>query len=245
VCNRAEVDPNGCNRAEVDPNGCNCAEVDPNGCNRAEVDPNGCDRAPAVVRIFDEDEEEEEEVSLICKNSRHYRGNRGDSDISSPALFALVSLQELSIMDFDQALEEVVPEDMLSELTANDMMAVCSEILDMGLEVSRAVSRASSTLEGSLRCQDVGRDCPTHMEVTAAENPVLEDGVVSYRAPEGVAGSDPALVGSVSCNPAPEAVVGSDPALMGGASCNPAPEDVQVSSPSHTSMDVHVGSSPP
>jgi hypothetical protein len=52
-------------------------------------------------------------------------------------------------------------------------------------------------------------------------------------------------VGSVSCNPAPEAVVGSDPALMGGASCNPAPEDVQVSSPSHTSMDVHVGSSPP
>jgi hypothetical protein len=52
-----EVDPNGCNCAEVDPNGCNRAEVDPNGCNRAEVDPNGCDRAPAVVHIFDEDEE--------------------------------------------------------------------------------------------------------------------------------------------------------------------------------------------
>jgi hypothetical protein len=150
-----EVDPNGCDRAEVDPNG-NRAVVEPNGCNRAEVEPNVCDRAPAVVRIFDEDEEEEEEVPLIRKNSRHYRGSRGDSDIPSLALSALVSLQELPISDFDQALEEVVPEDMLSEPTADDMMAVCSEILDMGLEVSRAVSRASSTLEGSLRCQDVG-----------------------------------------------------------------------------------------
>jgi hypothetical protein len=143
---------------------------------------------------------------------------------------------------------------MLLELTADDMMAVCSEIPDMGLEVSRAVSHASLTLEGSLGCLDVGQDCPTHMEVTedplalevaAAENPVLEDGVGSYPAPEGVAGSDPALVGSASCNPAPMGVAGSDPALVGGASCNPAPEGVQVSSPSHTSMDVHVGSSPP
>ena len=46
---------------------------------------------------------------------------------------------------------------------------------------------------------------PSVLEVAAAENPVLEDGVGSYLAPEGV----------------------------------------QVSSPSHTSMDVHVGSSPP
>jgi hypothetical protein len=118
-------------------------------CDRVEVDPNGCDRAPTVVRIFDEDEEEEEEVPLIRKNSRHYKGSKGDSDIPSPALSALVSLQELSISDFDQALEDVVPEEMLSELTADDMMVVCCEIPDMGLEVSRAVSRASSTLEGS------------------------------------------------------------------------------------------------
>jgi hypothetical protein len=143
---------------------------------------------------------------------------------------------------------------MLSELTSDDMMVVCSKIPDMGLEVSRAVSRASSTLEGSLRCQDVGQDCPTHMEVTedpsvlevaAAENPVLEDGVGSYLAPKGIAGSDPALVGSSSCNLAPGGIAGNDPALVGGASCNLAPEGVQVSSPSHTSMDVHVGSSPP
>jgi hypothetical protein len=229
-----EVDPSGCNRAEVDPNGCNRAEVDPNGCNRAKVDPNGCDCAPTVVHIFDKYEEEEEEVPLIHKNSRHYRGSKGDSDIPSPALSALVSLQELSITDFDKALEDVVPEDMLSESTADDMMDVCSEIPDMGLEVSWAVYRASSTLEGSLRCQDVGQDCPTHMEVTEdpsalevaiAENPAPEGGAGSYLVPEGVAGSDPALVGS--------------------ASCDPAPEGVQVSSPSHTSMDVHVGSSPP
>jgi hypothetical protein len=143
---------------------------------------------------------------------------------------------------------------MLSEPTADDMMVVCSEILDMGLEVSRAVSRASSTLEDSLRCQDVGQDCPTHMEVTedpsalevaAVENLAPDGGAGSNPAPKGVAGSDPALVGSASCNLAPEGVVGSDPALVGGASCNSAPKGVQVSSPSHTSMDVHVGSSPP
>jgi hypothetical protein len=160
----------------------------------------------------------------------------------------------LSITDFDRALEDVVPEDMLSEPTAGDMMDVCSEIPYVGLEVSRAVSHASSTLEGSLRCQEVGQDCPTPMEVTedpsalevaVVENPAPEGGAGSYPAPEGVAGSDPALVGSASCNPALDGVASNDTAMVGGASYNPAPEGVQVSSPSHTSMDVHVGSPPP
>jgi hypothetical protein len=53
--------------------------------------------------LFDEDEEEE--VPLIHKNSRHYRGSDGGSDIPSQALSALISLQGLSISDFDQALE--------------------------------------------------------------------------------------------------------------------------------------------
>jgi hypothetical protein len=87
-----EVDPNGCDRAPVDPNGCVPVEADPNGCDPVETDPNGCDPAPSFVRIFYEDEEEEEEIPLIRKNSRRYRGNRGDSDIPSPALSALVSL---------------------------------------------------------------------------------------------------------------------------------------------------------
>jgi hypothetical protein len=146
----AEVDPNGCDRAPTDPNGCNPAEVDPNGCNPVAAEPNGCDPAPSFVRNFGE--EEEEEVPLIHKNSRRYRGSRGDSDIPSLALSALVSLQELSITDFDQALEDVVPEDMLSEPTDGDMMDVFSDIPDVGLEVSRAASRASSTLEGGLQC---------------------------------------------------------------------------------------------
>jgi hypothetical protein len=91
---------------------------------------------PFIVHIVDEDEEEEDEVPLIRKNSRRYRVSGGSSDIPSPALSALVGLQELSIANFDQALEDVVPEDLLSEPTDGDMMDVCSDILDVGLEVS-------------------------------------------------------------------------------------------------------------
>jgi hypothetical protein len=132
-----------------------------------KVDAKGRDRARAAAFIFyEEEEEEEEEDPLIRKNSRRYRGSEGGSDIPSPALSALVSFQGLSISDFDQALEDVVPEDMLSEPTADDVMVVCSEVPGDGLGVSQAVSRASSTLEGSLRCQDAGLCHLTPMEVT-------------------------------------------------------------------------------
>jgi hypothetical protein len=123
---------------------------------------------------------------------------------------------------------------MLSEPTADDVMVVCSEVPDGGLEVSRAVSRTLLTLEGSLQCQDTGPSHLTPMEVTE-EPSALEVDTAEDLAPEGGAGS----------YPAPEGVAGSDPALVGSASYNPAPEGVQVGSPSHTSMDVHVGSSPP
>jgi hypothetical protein len=127
----------------------------------------------------------------------------------------------LSISDFDQALEEVVPEDMLLEQTIDDVMVVCSDVPDGGLEVSQAVSRASSTLVGSLQCQGAGLNRPTPME--AMEEPsALEVATAEDPAPEGGAGS----------YPAPEGVVGSDPALVGSASCNPALDGVQVSSPS-------------
>jgi hypothetical protein len=66
---------------------------------------------------------------------------------------------------------------------------------------------------------------PSALEVAAAENPVPKDGASIYPAPEGVAGNDPARVGS--------------------ASYDPASEGVRAGSPSHTSMDVHVGSSSP
>jgi hypothetical protein len=253
------VDPNGCDPAEAEPNGCDLDDADLNGCDPARADPNGCDPARAdpngcIVRIVDEDEEEEEEIPLIQKNSQCYIVSGESSDIPSPALSALVGLQELSLANFDQALEDVVPEDLLSEPTDGGMMDVCSDVPDVGLELPRAASRASSTLECSLQGQEAGQGCsipmevtenPSALEVAVVENPVLKDGASGYPAPEGVAGNDPAWVGSASCNPAPEGVAGGDPALMGSAGCDPTPEGVRAGSPSHTSMDVHVGSSPP
>jgi hypothetical protein len=87
---------------------------------------------PHIVHVVDEDEEEEEEVPLVRKNYRHYRVSGGSSDIPSPALSALVGLQELSIANFDQALEDVVPEDMLSEPANGDMMDICFDIPEVG-----------------------------------------------------------------------------------------------------------------
>jgi uncharacterized protein YjbI with pentapeptide repeats len=144
-CDLDDAEPTGCVLARADPNGCDLDDADPNGCNPARADPNGC-----VVRIVDEDEEEEEEIPLIRKNSQRYLVSGESSDIPSPALSALVGLQELSIVNFDQALEDMVPEDLLSEPTDGGMMDVCTDIPDVGLELSRAVSRASSTLECGL-----------------------------------------------------------------------------------------------
>jgi hypothetical protein len=169
--------------------------------------------------LFDEDEEEEEEeIPLIRKNNRHYRGSDGSSDIPSQALSALINLQGLSISDFDQALEEVVPKDILSEPHEADIPTICSEVPEGGLslhdstrqEVIRVVSRASSTLEGSLPCKGVDLSHPAPMDVvegpSAVEEPAIE-------------------------NPAPK----------GGADGGPAPEGVGVGSLSTASMDVHIG----
>jgi hypothetical protein len=95
-CDLADADPNGCNPADADPNGCDLDDADPNGCNPTDANPNGC-----VVRIVDEDEEEEEEIPLIRKSNWRYLVSGGSSDIPSPALSALVGLQELSIANFD------------------------------------------------------------------------------------------------------------------------------------------------
>jgi hypothetical protein len=233
------ADPNGCAPADADPNGCDLDDTEPSGCNSARADPNGCNPARADpkrhdVRIIDEDEEEEEEIPLIRKNSRRYIVSGESSGVPSPALSALVGLQELSLANFDQTLEDMVPEDLLFEPIDGGMMEVCADMPDVGLELSRAASRASSTLERGLKSQEADLNCsvpmevvenPSALEVAATENPVPEDGAGVYPAPEGVAGDDPARVGS--------------------ASYDPAPEGVRAGSPSHTSMDVHVGSSPP
>jgi hypothetical protein len=128
----------------------------------------------------------------------------------------------------------MVPEDLLSEPIDGGMMEVCADMSDVGLESSRAASRASSTLERGLKSQEADLNCsvsmevvenPSALEVATTENLFPKDGASVYPAPEGVAGNDPARVGS--------------------ASYDPAPEGVRAGSPSHTSMDVHVRSSPP
>jgi hypothetical protein len=214
-----------------------------------DADPNGC-----AVCVADENEEEEEdEIPLTRKNSRRYVASGGSSGVPSPALSALISLQELSLANFDQTLEDMVPEDLLSEPADGDAMDVCADVFDAGLWSSRAASRASSTLECGLEGQETDLDCPAPMEVTegpsalevaAAENLALKDGVHAYPAPDGVAGDDSARVGSASCDPAPEGIAGDDPTRMGSANYDPAPEGVRAGSPSCTSMDVHVGSPP-
>jgi hypothetical protein len=181
----------------------------------------GCDDAQAAGCMLDEEDEEEEEIPLIRKNSRHYRGSDGGNDIPTQALSALVSLQGLSISDFDQALEEVIPEDILSEPPEAINPTVCSEVPDDGLlphdsagqEVTRVVSHASSTLEGGLLCENADPSHPAPMDV-AEESSALEVAPAEGPAPEGGAGRDPA------------------------------PEGIGVGSLSVASMDVHVGSPP-
>jgi hypothetical protein len=204
----AEADPNECDPTAVDPNGCDLDDIEPDRCDLAKADPNGC-----TVHVVDEGEEGEDEIPLIRKNSRRYLASGESSGVPSPALSALIGLQELSLANFDQTLEDMVPEDLLSE-PADGGMDVCTDVPDAGLELSRAASRASSTLERGLEGQEAGLDCtaptevtegPSALEVAVAENSTLKDGAGAY----------------------------------------PAPEGVRVGSPSHTSMDVHVGSSPP
>jgi hypothetical protein len=159
----------------------------------------------------------------------------------------------LSLANFDQTLEDMVPEDLLSEPADGDAMDVCADVFDTGLGSSRAASRASSTLERGLEGQETDLDRlapmevtegPSALEVAAVENLALKDGVDTYPTPEGVAGDDSARVGSVSRDPAPEGIVRDDPAQVGSANYDPAPEGVRAGSPSCTSMDVHAGSPP-
>jgi hypothetical protein len=234
---------------DADPNGGAPPVAEPNGCAPPAADPNGC-----VVCVADEnDGEEEDEVPLTRKNSRQYVASGESSGVPSPALSALIDLQELSLANFDQTLEDMVPEDLLLEPADDGVMEVCADVLDAGLGSSRAASRASSTLERGLEGQETDLDRlapmeviegPSALEVATAENLVLKDGADTCPAPEDVVGDDSARVGDASHCPAPEGTAGDDPAQAGSANYSPAPEGVQAGSPSCTSMDVRTGSSP-
>jgi hypothetical protein len=87
----------------VEPNGCDLDDIELDRCDLAKADPNGC-----TVHVVDEGEEEEDEILLIRKNSRRYLASGESSGVPSPALSALIGLQELSLVSFDQTLEDMV-----------------------------------------------------------------------------------------------------------------------------------------
>jgi hypothetical protein len=230
---------------DADPNGCTQSAVDPNVGAPSVADPNG--GAACVANV--DNEEEEDEVPLTRKNSRQFIASGESSGVPSPALSALIGLQELSLANFDQTLEDMVLEDLSSEPADGGVMEVCADVLDAGLRSSRA----SSTLERDLEGRETDLDRPGPMEVTegpsalevaTAESSDPKDGVDTYPAPEDIVGDDLIRVGSVSHCPAPEGAAGDDPAQAGSANYDPAPEGVRAGSPSCTSMDVHAGSPP-
>jgi hypothetical protein len=175
----------------------------------------------AVCVLDDDEEEEEEEVPLIRKNTRRSRS----SDIRMQALSGLVNLQGLSISDFDHPLEEIIPENLLSEPLEVDSSIICSEVPDdvplpcdpVGQEATQTISRALSTLEGGLAREDM-------LALNAADQ------------------SHPASLGTAEGASVLEVVAKEEPAPEGGAEGNPAPEGVGLGSSSAASMDVHVGS---
>ncbi len=89
---------------DTDPNGCTQTVVDPNGCAQTVGDPSGSAACVAAV----EDEEEEDEIPLTRKNSQQFIASGESSGVPSPALSALVGLQELFLANFDQTLEDMV-----------------------------------------------------------------------------------------------------------------------------------------
>jgi hypothetical protein len=229
---------------DADPNGCTQPTADPNVGAPSVADPN--EGAACVANV---DDEEENEIPLTRKNSRQFIASGESSGVPSPALSALIGLQELSLANFDQTLEDMVPEDLLSEPVDDGVMEVCADVPDAGLRSSRASSTLERDLEG--RETDLDRpgpmevaEGPSTLEVATAENLDPKDGVDTCPAPEDVAGDDLARVRSVSRCPAPEGAAGDDPAQVGNANYDPAPEGARAGSPSCTSMDVHAGSPP-
>jgi hypothetical protein len=150
---------------DADPNGCDPSVADPSGCAPSVADPN----VGAVCAADENEGEEEDEVPLTRKNSRQYVASGESSGVPSPTLSALIGLQELSLVNFDQTLEDMVPEDLLSEPADGDAVDVCADVFDTGLGSSRAASRASSTLERGLEGQGTDLDRLAPMEV--AEGP--------------------------------------------------------------------------
>jgi hypothetical protein len=135
----------------------------------------------------------------------------------------------------DHALEEIIPENLLSEPPEVDSSIVHSEVPnDVPLsgdpvrqEVTRTISHTSSTLEASLAHED-----------TLALDIADQSHSTSLCTIEGASASEDAA----KDNPDPEGGAKGDPAPEGGTEDDPAPNDAGPGSSSTASMDVHVGS---
>ena len=124
----------------------------------------------------------------------------------------------------DHALEEIIPEDLLSEPPEVESSVVRTEVPNdmplasnpVGQEITWTVSHTSSTLEGDL---DHG------------DTPALD-----------VAGQGhPAPVDTTEGALASECAAKDNPALEGGPEDDPAPKGAELGSSLAASMDVHVG----
>ena len=107
------------------------------------------------MRLVDDDGEEEDEIPLIRKNSCRYTASGESSGVPSLALSALIGLQELSLANFDQALEDMIPEDLLSEPADGGAMDVCADVPNAGLGSSRAASRPHRPWSAVLRVREL------------------------------------------------------------------------------------------
>jgi hypothetical protein len=199
-----------------------------------EDDIGGYDGVRVGGRVLDEDEEEEEEeIPLIRKNSHSSRS----SDILMQALSGLVSLQGLTMSAIDHALEEIIPEDLLSEPPEVESSVARAEVPDdiplaagpIEQEVAWTISHALSTLEGGLAHEDM-----LALDVAGQGHP----------APLGMTEGASACEGAAKDNSAHEDGAEDDPAPKGGAEDDPAPKGAEPGSSSAASMDVDVGSPP-
>jgi hypothetical protein len=160
--------------------------------------------------------------SLVRRNHR----SKVNNNVPVQALLGMVSLQGMTMSAIDHALEDIIPEDLLLELSEAGGADIRMEVPDCApsasflarQEIIVPVSHAPPTFKGTLICENTL---------------VPKDTVEGCPAPEGDAEDDPTLEGAAK----------DDLASKGAAEDDPAPEGPEAGSYSVASMDVHVGSS--
>jgi hypothetical protein len=167
-------------------------------------------------------EKEEEDVSSSVHRNH---SSKASNDVLVQALSGLVSLQGMTISTIDHALEEIIPEDLLLELSEAEGAHICIEVPDG--------APSTSFMAGKEITPPVCHASPTFKDDLIHENTLIPEGAdEGYPAPEGV----------TEDNPAPEGAAEGDSAPEGATEDDPAPKGPKAGSSSAASMDVHVGS---